>query len=190
MTRPLPIPVALAFLAVLLLSLAAVPPSAAAAGCTLDAAVQPGRSIDLAGSGFAAGAGVTIGVVRSGTPQPSIATTADAAGAFAVSVDAGPGRGGAYGFSATDGACTATTEALAVETAGTAAGGTAPAAGSGTSAGSGATLPPTDATRPGGHADAVDGGPLPAGGALLLVAFGSLLLVLSIPTRRRGVRRG
>jgi hypothetical protein len=175
MTRPLPGLPALAALAVLFLSLAALAPPAAAAGCTLDATVQPGRSIDLVGGGFAAGAGVTIGVVRNGTGEPSVSATADAVGGFTASVDAGPGRGGAYSFSATDGSCTATADAVAVETAG------------GTSARSGATLPPTDASPTRGSPSGL-GGSTPAGLALPLVAAGGILLILAGPFRSRRIR--
>ena len=55
------------------------------------------------------------------TPGRSTRTSrrrTDASGEFTYTIDAGPGHGGTYDISATDGTCTATTQVTAVETAG------------------------------------------------------------------------
>lgn len=148
-------------LAGLLLSafLASLPTGASAATCTLTATLDPGHSIALAGSGFAAGASVTLDISRNGTPDGSQTLQAGASGAFASSIDAGPGLGGRYTFTATSAGCTATVEAVAVETAGGVVGGTRP------------TQPPTD-VLPITHRAPLDQLPL---GTLALVAAASLL---------------
>jgi hypothetical protein len=153
--------------------------------CSLAATVDRGRSVQLTGSGFAAGAEVTIGVQRNGDTQPSIHVSADAAGGLAVSVDAGPGLGGAYSFSATAGTCTATATAVAVETAG-GGGGTAPSPVPGTAGGSGATLPPTDTSALMERSDGSREGAPPLPVAPLLVAAGGALAAARLAATELG----
>ncbi len=185
MTRPL---LALAAPVALLLAVAGPPTAAAADACRLDATVVPGRSIELSGVGFPAAVDATIAVVRNDAAEGSIRTTTDAAGAFAASVDAGPGHGGRYSFTATAGGCSATATVVAVETAGggTAGGGGTGGSGGTSSGGAGPTMPATDTAdmlaRP-------DGAGSPKGAALLL-AFGALAVAgLLIAPRRRGRQR-
>ena len=108
------VPFALLVLATLLV----LPATVAAAGPELQATVVPGREIDVAGSGFPASSDVTLVIQRSSHPDETRALTADAAGSFTTAIDAGPGRGGAYTLVATSGQLTATTQVVAVETAG------------------------------------------------------------------------
>ena len=113
------VPFALLVLATLLV----LPVTVAAAGPELQATVVPGREIDVAGSGFPASSAVTLLIQRSSHPDETRTLTADAAGSFTTTIDAGPGRGGAYTLVATSGQLTATTQVVAVETAGGAGGG-------------------------------------------------------------------
>jgi len=135
-----------AFLALLLSSgLVVLPWSAAAVGassspgsapvaaplvagtCQLTAVNHAGQNIVVSGQGFAASAAIalttvwggssaTVGGSSGSTSTQTIAS--DGSGSFTLTVPAGPGRGGAYRFAATDAACTATVQATAIETAG------------------------------------------------------------------------
>jgi hypothetical protein len=131
---------------VLVAALLAAPAGVAAAGtCQLSTTVDQGHSITVAGTGF--GAGATIALTQTWSGSTAIATgprgaqvthqtiSADPSGSFSLAVDAGPGHGGTYDFSATAGGCTATAQAVAVETAGGVRPGTT---------GVQMTLPPTD----------------------------------------------
>ena len=142
----------------------AVPTLVAAAGPALAATVIPGQEIDLVGSGFPADADVLLAIQRNGADAGSQALKTDAAGGFAATIDAGPGRGGVYTVTATSGSASATVEALAVET----AGGLQP------------TPPATDAA--GTASDRSDSGLSQL--VLTLVAVGSVSLALSILGRR------
>jgi hypothetical protein len=104
-------------------SLLIVPATVAAAGPDLQATVVPGREIDVTGSGFPASSNVTLVIGRSNHPEETRTLAADATGAFTTTIDAGPGRGGAYTLVATAGQSTATAQVVAVETAGGAGGG-------------------------------------------------------------------
>ena len=105
-----------------LASLLILPASVAAAGPQLQATVIPGREIDVAGSGFPASSPVTLVIGRSNHPDETRMLSADASGSFTTTIDAGPGRGGAYTLVATSGQLSATAQAVAVETAGGASG--------------------------------------------------------------------
>jgi hypothetical protein len=133
-----------AFLALLLSSgLLVLPLSAAAVGaassagsaavplaagtCQMTAVNHAGQNIVVSGQGFAASASIAVTTVWGGSNSTvggsagSTSTqtiTSDASGTFVLTVPAGPGRGGAYTFTATDAACTATIQATAIETAG------------------------------------------------------------------------
>lgn len=111
------------FALLVLSSLLILPASVAAAGPELQATVVPGREIDVAGSGFPASIDVTLVIGQSNHPDETRALTTDATGSFATTIDAGPGRGGAYTLVATSGQLTATVQVVAVETAGGAGGG-------------------------------------------------------------------
>jgi hypothetical protein len=113
--------VPLAFVAILVLLIA--PATVAAAGPQLLATVIPGKEIDVVGSGFPASTAVTLVITRNGNPDETRTLGIDAAGAFTTTIDAGPGRGGAYTLVATAGQSTASADVVAVETAGGTAGG-------------------------------------------------------------------
>jgi hypothetical protein len=118
------VPVALlAILSVLIL-----PATIAAAQPQLVATVVPGTEISVVGSGFPASADVTLVIHRSNHPDETRTLRSDAAGSFTTTIDAGPGRGGAYALVATAGASTATVDVVAVETAGGSGGGIRPPA--------------------------------------------------------------
>ena len=96
--------------------------------CSMSAQVEAGHEIVVSGAGFAASTDVAVTQIwdhgnenpntpAAGTPTTQTVAT-DAAGLFMFSVPAGPGHGGHYSFTATDGTCTATVDAIAVETAG------------------------------------------------------------------------
>jgi hypothetical protein len=104
------------------LGLMAAPAVAAAAEPALIATVVPGHEIDVAGSGFPGDADVLLVIERNGAAAGSQTLRTDAAGSFTATIDAGPGRGGAYTLVATSGAAKAVADVVAVETAG--AGGT------------------------------------------------------------------
>jgi len=126
------------FGALALAALLVLPSTAAAAACQLTStstANGAGDDIHLVGSGYAANADVEIQVFRNGTAIDPVTAHTDANGAFETVYQTGPGRGGRYTFSTTTSECTASTEAVAVETAG---GGTL--SGGGTA---GQSLPPT-----------------------------------------------
>jgi hypothetical protein len=108
----------LALAGILLVALSAVAAPVAAADCSLVATAIPGQSIGVAGAAFPAGADITFVVIRNGVSEESQALRSDGAGQFATSVDAGPGRGGAYTLIATAGTCKAVADVVAVETAG------------------------------------------------------------------------
>jgi hypothetical protein len=131
----------------------ALPATAAAAGtCALTTTAAAGHSITVTGTGFTPGADVDItqtwggsNATAGGNTGPQTTTSrvvADAAGGFEYTVDAGPGRGGTYDFSAASGGCTATAQAVAVETAGGVNHGT------GGSAGGANSTPPATDTAP------------------------------------------
>jgi hypothetical protein len=105
-----------------LASLLILPARVAAAGPQLQATVIPGREIDVAGSGFPASSTVTLVIGRSNHPDETRTLSADASGSFTTTIDAGPGRGGAYTLVATSGQLSATAQVVAVETAGGAGG--------------------------------------------------------------------
>jgi hypothetical protein len=124
----------------------AIAPAVGTGACALSAAVRNGIDIRVEGTGFAAATDVLVtqiwdhanenpNVPPSG-PTTTHTYTSTASGTFAFVVPAGPGHGGHYSWTATDQSCTASVEAIAVET----AGGTC-----GTCGGAGNTLPPTDA---------------------------------------------
>jgi hypothetical protein len=127
----------------LLAGLLALPTAASGAGtCELTSSVSPGHVITIEGSGFPASTDIEITQTWSGSnataggntgPQTTTShVTSDANGAFEVTIDTGPGHGGTYDVEATAGGCTASTRAVAVESAG------------GLNPGSGATPPATD----------------------------------------------
>jgi hypothetical protein len=139
------------FALLVLSSLLLLPAMAAAAGPTLQATVIPGREIDVVGSGFPVSSDVTLVIGRSDHPDGTSVLAADATGSFTTTIDAGPGRGGAYTLVATSGQLSATAQVVAVETAG--------------GAGGGVQSPPPTATAPQG-----DPGHDPAGVPLLVIA--------------------
>ena len=113
----------------LLTGLLALPATAAAAGsCALTTAASPSHVITVAGTGFSASTVVDVTQTWSGSnataggntgPQTTTSkVSADGSGGFTFTIDAGPGRGGTYDITATSGGCTATAQAVAVETAG------------------------------------------------------------------------
>lgn len=116
-----------------LASLLILPASVAAAGPQLQTSVIPGREIDVAGSGFPASSTVTLVIARSNHSDETRTLSADASGSFTTTIDAGPGRGGAYTLVASSGQLSATAQVVAVETAGGAGGALA-------------SPPPTDTT--------------------------------------------
>src|SRR5665811_9820 len=99
--------------------------------------------------------------------------TADAAGSFTTAIDAGPGRGGAYTLVATSGQLTATTQVVAVETAGGAGGGIQ-------------SPPPTDAAPQRDPVRNPAGTPFPV--ILLIVLAGALGAGLSMRRARQTAR--
>ena len=155
-------------------------PAAAPSTCTLTAQVEAGRAIIVEGTGFALSTDVTVTQVWDGSSaalnSPGTGTTTtqtvttDAAGAFSITVPAGPGRGGQYHFTAVGGGCTATVDAVAVETAGGLNGGTT----------GGLTPTPPDALPPTDTA-AGTAPPPPANPALpiIVLAIGAALTVLA-----------
>jgi hypothetical protein len=164
--------VALSVVTGLFIGLLAIPAVAAAAGpCALSVATTPGHVITVTGTGFDANAAVDVTQTWSGSnatqggntgPQTTTSqVTADASGGFTFTIDAGPGHGGTYDLSATAGSCTATAQAVAVETAGGVNGG-----------GAGFTPPPTDTV-------AIDRAHAPASLPLLPVLGGLALLVVA-----------
>ncbi|HEX7399836.1 MAG TPA: hypothetical protein VF302_08715 [Candidatus Limnocylindrales bacterium] len=163
------VPFALLVLATLLV----LPATVAAAGPELQATVVPGREIDVAGSGFPASSDVTLVIQRSSHPDETRALTADAAGSFTTTIDAGPGRGGAYTLVATSGQLTATTQVVAVETAG--------GAGSGIQG-----PPPTDAAPQRDPVRNPAGAPFPV--ILVIVLAGALGAGLSMRRERQTPR--
>jgi len=111
---------------------------AAAATCQLTStstANGAGDDIHLLGTGYAPNADVEIQVLRNGAAVDPLTAHTDANGSFDVLFQTGPGRGGRYTFTTSTADCTASTEAVAVETAG---GGTLSGGGS-----AGQSLPPT-----------------------------------------------
>jgi hypothetical protein len=121
------------FIFLVALGLMAVPAIVAAAQPTLTTSVIPGHQIDVAGSGFPASADVLLVIQRNGVAAGSQTLRSDVAGSFSASIDAGPGRGGAYNLVATSGSAKAVADVVAVET-----------AGAGTTGGLQQTPPPTD----------------------------------------------
>lgn len=120
------------------LGLLAAPAVVAAAQPALTATVVPGHEIDVMGTAFPGGADVLLVIERNGAAAGSQTLRTDAAGAFTATIDAGPGRGGAYTLVATSGSAKAVAGVVAVETAGAGgAGGLQP------------TPPPTDAASSG-----------------------------------------
>jgi hypothetical protein len=136
-----------------------LPATVVAAQPQLAATVVPGTEIDVVGSGFPPSADVTLVIRRSNHAEETRTLRADAAGSFTATIDAGPGRGGAYTLVATAGATTATVDVVAVETAG--------------GSGGGPQSPPTTATLPApGRAGATSGVPI---GPAVIVIFGGLV---------------
>jgi len=167
--------VPLAFLAILVLLI--VPATVAAAGPQLLATVIPGKEIDVIGSGFPASTTVTVVITRNGNPDETRTLGTDAAGTFTTTIEAGPGRGGAYTLVATAGQSTASADIVAVETAGGTSGGTA----------GGVPAPPPTSTRP---TPAPDRG-LP--GAPILATLAALVAGITgarWAVRRRGTQGG
>jgi hypothetical protein len=153
------------------LGLLAAPAIVAAAEPALTASVVPGQEIDVTGTGFPGDADVLLVIERNGAAAGSQTLRADPAGSFSATIEAGPGRGGAYSLVATSGSAKAVVDVVAVETAGAGgAGGPQP------------TPPPTDS------ASNVSTRPAPANGwALGLSAtVGGLLFAT---WRRSGRRR-
>ena len=162
----------------LLLAFATIPSGVAAADCTMSAVPDPGRAIDVTGAGYPADADVTFVIVRNGVRVDSQTLRSDAAGSFSTSVDAGPGRGGAYTLIATVGSCKAVADVLAVETAGGAGGGTRP------------TQPATDVlTAIPSTGDAGDA-PLTTVALILVAAAVGLMVAARILDRASASRRG
>ncbi len=157
------------FALLLAASLLILPASVAAAGPQLRASVIPGREIDVVGTGFPASGSVTLVIGRSNHPDETRTLSADAAGSFTTTIDAGPGRGGAYTLVATAGQLSASAAVVAVETAG----------------GGGGTLgsPPPTAARP-----LPDPGHGPAGATLLVVLAGLLGAGTWLRRSRRAAR--
>jgi hypothetical protein len=138
----------------------ALPASIAAATPQLSATTIAGKEIDVTGSGFPADADVLLVVERNGADDGSQTLHSDATGSFSTSIDAGPGRGGAYTLVATAGSAKAVLDIVAVET-----------AGGGTSGGTRPTAPATDtAPTPASHHPADDTGRLAILGLVLLGA--------------------
>ncbi len=175
----------LVVLLTLLAGLLAIPATTLAAGsCSLATSTSPGHVITVTGSGFDPNADVAVTQTWSGSnatvggstgPQTTTSkVTSDASGGFTFTIDAGPGHGGSYAIEATAGACTATTTAVAVETAGGINRGTT----GGTTTGTSATPPPTD-TAPVAQGAA----PVPAA-PVIAILLGAALLALAFILRR------
>jgi len=160
-----------------ILAALALPSGVAASAPTLTATLVPGREIDLSGSGFPASTPVTLEISRNGAPTGTRSLATDVSGRFSAVIDAGPGRGGRYAIVATAGTVTASTEIVAVET-----------AGGGTARGTKPSLPPTTARSPSGLGDGPSG-PAGAVGTILpwMLALG-LAAALGLGWTR--VRRG
>ena len=172
--------VSLALLA-LLAGLFMLPAATLAAGtCELTTGVSPGHVITVTGTGFDASTDVAITQTWSGSnataggntgPQTTtMQVPSDASGGFTFTIDAGPGRGGTYDIEATAGACTATTQVVALETAGGINHGTT----GGATGGTAATPPPTDTAPVAERAASLPAAPVVAiliGTALLAFAF-------------------
>jgi hypothetical protein len=155
------------------LGLLAAPAIVAAAQPTLTATVVPGHEIDVTGSGFPANADVVLAIQRNGAAAGSQTLRTDAVGSFSATIDAGPGRGGAYNLVATSGSVQAVVDVVAVET-----------AGAGATGGLHQTPPPTDT------ASSVPA-PVPSAGgwALGLVSALGGLLLAACCLRRRGAEK-
>jgi len=177
--------VSMALLA-LLTGLSALPATTLAAGtCALATAVSPGHVITVTGTGFDASMDVAItqtwsgsNATAGGSTGPQTTTTkvpSNASGAFTFTIDAGPGHGGTYDIEATAGACTATLQVAAVETAGGINHGTS----GGTTGGTAATPPATDT------APIAERGPSVPFAPIVAVPVGSALLALAFVLRRR-----
>jgi hypothetical protein len=173
--------ISVAALLLLVAALAAPAPGAAAGACQLSTSVSAGQSITVSGSGFDPNATVEITQDWSGSnsttggtgPQTTRSTlTTDASGSFEITVDAGPGHGGTYHFMATSAGCTASADAVAVETAGGIGGGTNPGGGH-------VTPPPTDTAPPGDRGQAST-----SAAALLAIVAGFGLLGLGLAMKR------
>jgi len=174
------VPVSMVLLA-LLAGLFALPATTLAAGtCALTTAVSPGHVITVTGTGFDASTDVAITQTWSGTSATAGGNTgpqttteqvpSDATGRFTFTIDAGPGHGGTYDIEATAGACTATAQVVALETAGGINHGTS----GGTTGGTAATPPATDTAPIAGRGSSVPSAPIvaiPVGSALLALAF-------------------
>lgn len=157
----------------LLVALAALalPGTVAAATPQLSATTIPGKEIDVNGSGFPADTDVLLVILRNGSDDGSQTLRSDAGGSFSTSIDAGPGRGGAYSLIATAGSARAVLDVVAVET-----------AGGGTGGGTRPRVPATDAAS-----ISTDRHPSDAPG--ILAAFGLALLGATVLTDRRFARR-
>ena len=166
--------VPLAFLAILVLLI--VPATVAAAGPQLLATVIPGKEIDVIGSGFPASTTVTVVITRNGNPDETRTLGTDAAGTFTTTIDAVPGRGGAYTLVATAGQSTASADIVAVETAGGTSGGIA----------GGVLAPPPTSTRPPAPDRGLPGAPILATLAALVAGITGARWAV----RRRGTQGG
>lgn len=166
--------VPLAFLAILVLLV--IPATVAAAGPQLLATVIPGKEIDVVGSGFPASTTVTLVITRNGSPDETRTLGTDAAGTFTTTIDAGPGRGGAYTLVATAGQSTASADIVAVETAGGTSGGIA----------GGVLAPPPTSTRPPAPDRGLPGAPILATLAALVAGITGARWAV----RRRGTQGG
>jgi len=166
--------VPLAFLAILVLLV--IPATVAAAGPQLLATVIPGKEIDVVGSGFPASTTVTLVITRNGNPDETRTLGTDAAGTFTTTIDAGPGRGGAYTLVATAGQSTASADIVAVETAGGTSGGIA----------GGVLAPPPTSTRPPAPDRGLPGAPILATLAALVAGITGARWAV----RRRGTQGG
>ena len=169
MIRPLVV-VGLLFVALL-----STPSAVAAADCQMTADPVPGRTIDVAGTAWPAGAGVTFVVIRNGAQDATETLRIDATGSFSVSVDAGPGRGGAYTLIATSGTCKAVADVVAVET-----------AGGGKVGGVQPTPPPTDTLGPAQGAGVWGAAPLVAFAIFAGLALGGFLAATRVRSRAAG----
>jgi hypothetical protein len=139
--------------------------------CSVDVSVDPGHEIALNGTGFAPGSSVTAIWTRNGGGASSLGVAdTDTSGAFELAIPAGPGQGGSYAITISDGTCTTAVMATAVETA---IGGTQP------------TPPPTDAEQPAGRGGSPTGLPIPLGAGLAVLAAAGLAWA----AQRRWARR-
>jgi hypothetical protein len=127
----------------------------------------PGVEITIQGTRFTPSGDVILSWDVNGGPITNDTVTADGNGEFEYSIPAGPGLGGRYHITATDGTCSLEEEVVAVET-----------------AGGGGTLPPSDT-----EAEQLPAprGP-PASTLVGLIGIGAIVGVLVLRLGRRATR--